>query len=109
MEKLFPTSTSGDGRLRRQYRNTSDEQGKGTTLRRVSCGTCGFPGADASKHDHSGGNLTGDGAWGTASGGDRSYITGGGCPLCGSKNFFHTDRRDEFMSAPFYSLSKIGS
>ena len=115
MQEMFPTETAGTGRIQRQYLKERDGQGGGLSLRRVSCGICGFPGCDIVRHDHSGGSLDGSGAGGNialqtvtaahgsstqnAGDGDQTYRTGGGCPLCYSKAFRSSGRRhDEFFS-----------
>lgn len=106
---MFPSETAGDGRIRRQYLRDRDGQGNGLKLRRVACKNCGFPGCDLVRHDHSGGSLDGSGAGGAitqqGSGADanQAYNSGGGCPLCYSKNFYGSRRRrDEFSRTPFY-------
>ena len=106
MKSLWPSETAGSGRILKPYLKERDGQVLGLNLRRVSCAQCGFPGCDLVKHDHSGGSLSGDGAMGAVppqetGAGDlnQAYNSGGGCPLCGSKNFFSNGRRyDEFAS-----------
>lgn len=103
--------------IRRQYIKTSDGQGGGVSLRRVSCKNCGFPGCDLFKHDHSGGSLAGDGAGGSISlqavsasdtgsqqegDGNQAYNVGGGCPLCMSKAYYGSSGPDEFESSSVF-------
>ena len=112
---MWPSDTAGTGSIRPQYLKEHDGQGGGLTLRRVSCANCGLPGADLVRHDHSGGSLDGSGAGGVVAlqaitsghgsstqntgDGDQQYRTGGGCPLCFSKNFGSRGRRhDEFLA-----------
>jgi len=84
----------------------TDGQGLSVSTRRVSCGICGFPGADLNRDDHSGGTLDGSGALGaitqqgSGADGNQAHNTNGGCSLCGSKNFFGSRRHDEFMKSP---------
>ena len=103
---LFPTPTAGSGEVLAPYRKLTDGQGRSVSTIRVSCAQCGFPGADKSKHDHGGGTLDGSGGLGvitqqgTGADGDQAYNSGGGCPLCGSKNYTGRRRIDELMQAP---------
>ena len=110
MNTLFPTETAGTGKVLPQYLKLSDGQGNGLKLRRVSCRQCGFPGCDLVKHDSSGGSLSGNGAMGTiiqqgsGADGNQAYNRGGGCPLCGSKNYRGIGRRfDEFTETSKFS------
>lgn len=102
---MFPTPTQGDGRVRPAYRKTTDGQGRSVSTRRVSCGVCGFTGADLNRDDHSGGTLDGSGALGpitqqgSGADGNQAFRNGGGCGLCGSKNYHATRRYDEFMAS----------
>ena len=107
MDQMFPTETAGDGLVRPPYRRAHDGQGRAVSTRRVSCGICGFPGVDTNKHDSGGGSLAGDGAGGIitqqGSGADanQAYNTGGGCPLCMSKNYIGRKMNaDDFVSRP---------
>lgn len=96
---FFPSKTAGDGLIRRQYLKQSDGQGLGPNLHRVGCRICGFLGCNTDGDDHSGGSMTGNGALGATSlqsdgdgaqqSGDGLQVhnAGGGCPLCGSKNY----------------------
>lgn len=96
-QDLFPSESAGDGMIRRQYFKRNDGQGQGTGVQRVSCKNCGFTGCDTSRHDNSGGTLDGNGALGATSvqsgsasdsaDGNQAHNKGGGCPLCGSKNY----------------------
>lgn len=106
---MFPTETSGDGRIRPPYVRRHLEQGPNAQRRRVSCGVCGFPGVNLDRHDHSGGDLSGNGAGGSISSLDQSYRAGAGCPLCFSKNYFNTNRRDEFAERKSYESSLAGA
>lgn len=108
MQNFFHQGTYGSGEVLPQYRKTSDGQGLASVGQRVSCGICGFRGANLDKHDHSGGSLDGNGAGGAVisdgnGNGYREYKTGSGCPLCFSRAYFKTDRRDEFLESKPYS------
>lgn len=107
---FFPSESAGDGLRRKPYYKESDGQGLGLKLRRYSCQNCGFTGCDSVRHDHSGGTLDGNGALGATSlqsdgdgdqqSGDglQAHSVGGGCPLCGSKNYMAGNPRyNEFQ------------
>jgi len=92
---IFPSPTAGDGILRPNNARTGKNQpnAKPSPRRKVKCKICGFL-ADLSRHDNSGGSLEGSGALGnfTSHSSDsnvkeQAYRVGGGCPLCGSKNY----------------------
>lgn len=103
-QPLWPSSTAGDGCVRKQYRQEWDGQGFGRKLRRVACKLCGFTGANLDRDDHSGGTYSGDGGLGDISSGNREVSAGGGCQFCGSKNYAGApSRRDEFTQRPHYS------
>lgn len=102
-QRLYPSSTAGDGRIRRNSARTGRGQGRGSSRRMVECRQCGFL-CDASKVARGGGTYSGDGGLGpitktTTTGttlagaslsethGDRSVPAGSGCPMCGSKNW----------------------
>lgn len=100
--ELWPSETAGDGRVRAPYLKREDGQGGARLRRRVGCRHCGFPGADLDRHDSSGGSLAGNGAGGSVTeqsngDGDQAYNSGGGCPMCFSKNYAGSKRRDELL------------
>lgn len=101
-KQLFPTRTSGSGRVRRNSANDGSGQGRGSSKRIASCQQCGFPN-DIRRIDIKGGDLSGDGARGaitkttvtgtTLAGASTSDVRnfaaarkGGGCAFCFSKN-----------------------
>ena len=93
---MWPSSTSGDGRIRKNNRAPGDDQpnARPRNKLKVSCKNCGFM-TDLSENDHSGGSLSGDGAGGSFSTHssdptrvkEQAYRAGGGCSFCFSKNF----------------------
>jgi len=109
---LYPSPTSGDGKVRPNSARSGKGQGKGAATRFVTCRNCGFT-VDSKTTDKSGGTQDGNGGYSevTKTAGDGvtdlvsdSYVDGGtttrypgtgeqtvkkgaGCPLCGSKNF----------------------
>ena len=93
---MFPTSTAGSGLLRPNNRRAplNPSITISSPRRKVSCKQCGHP-CDLSRQAPSGGDLGGDGAFAgstttsTSAGysGEGNLQVGGGCPLCGSRNF----------------------
>ena len=119
---VFPTSSKGDGRIRKNNLRTGSAQGAGSTKRKVRCRHCGFP-YDISVNDTSGGSYSGNGAGGavskteedsdvtgggsfTESYGDQDYRKAGGCPHCFSKNGA-TDKNFDVPTDPRRNLGGI--
>lgn len=101
-ENLWPSETSGDGKVVRNNAKTGSGQGKASFVRKAKCRQCGFP-TDLNQNATDGGTLDGNGAGGgiststytatypngtthTESGGTQTYNQGSGCPLCFSAN-----------------------
>lgn len=84
----FPTETKGDGAIRPNNLRPGKDQvnARPSERRKVRCKQCGFP-ADLSRHDNSGGDLSGQGAGGVVTNNDQAYRKGAGCPMCYSKNY----------------------
>lgn len=123
LEDVFPSETKGDGNLVSNNLRTGAAQGRSSLVRKVHCQFCGFP-FDATKVDHTGGSLDGNGGGGaitstttsytyangvtlSITAGNQAYSRNSGCPLCFSRNGAKS-RRDITMSQPWDRLPNLG-